>query len=102
MRTKKVQKSRKTFRSVGKSVGKSIGIRADGHVSDMHMPSVIPSVFDVGKAVGIRADEHVSDMRALRDVRQSVGDSVGIGRRYSPKRTRVIHACASGCATIRR
>jgi hypothetical protein len=93
MRTKKVQKSRKTFRFVGKSVGKSIGIRADGHVSDMHMPSVIPSVFDVGKAV---------DIRALRDVRQSVGDSVGIGRRYSPKRTRVLHACASGCATIRR
>ena len=78
MRTKKVRKSRQTFRSVGKSVGKSVGIRADGHVSDMRTPSVIPSVFDVGKAVGIRADGHVSDMRALRDVRQSVGDSIDI------------------------
>ena len=83
MRTKKVRKSRQTFSSVGKSVGKSIGIRADGHMSDMHTPSVIPSVFDVGKVVGIRADGHVSDMHALRDVRQSVGDSVGIGRRKS-------------------
>jgi hypothetical protein len=44
----------------------------------MRTPSVIPSVFDVGKAVGIRADGHVSDMRALRDVRQSVGDSIDI------------------------
>ena len=100
MRTKKVRKSRQTFQSVGKS----IGIRADGHVSDMRT-SVIPSVFDVGKAVGIRADGHVSDMRALRDVRQSVGDAVDIGRRqsrrYSRKRTRVIHACSSGCTTIR-
>ena len=102
MRTKKVRKSRQTFQSVGKSVG----IRADGHVSDMRTSSVIPSVFDVGKAIGISADGHVSDMRALRDVRQSVGDAVGIGRRqsrrYSRKRTRVIHACSSGCATIRR
>ena len=32
---------------------------------------------DVRKAVGICADGHVSDMHALRDVRQSVGDSVG-------------------------
>jgi len=46
MRTKKVQKSRQTFRSVG-----------------------------------IRADGHVSDMRALRDVRKSIGDTVGVGRR---------------------
>jgi hypothetical protein len=35
----------------------------------------------VGNAVGIYADRHVSDMRALWDVRESVGHSVGIGRR---------------------
>ena len=51
MRTKKVRKSRQTFRSVG--------IRADGHVSDMRDPSV----YYVGNAVGIRADGHMSDMR---------------------------------------
>jgi len=44
-------------------------------------PSVIPSVLDAGNSVGICADGHVSDMRALRDVRKSVGDSVGIVRR---------------------
>jgi hypothetical protein len=60
MRTKKVQKSRQTFRSVGNSIGN----RADGHVSDMREPSVSPSERDVGNAVGIRADGHVSDMRA--------------------------------------
>ena len=70
MRTKKFRKSRQTFRSVGKAVGN----HADGHVSDMRSPSMIPSVFYVGKAVGIRADGHVPDMRALRDVRQSVGN----------------------------
>jgi hypothetical protein len=32
----------------------------------------------VGDFVGICADGHVSDMRALRDVRKSVGDSVSI------------------------
>jgi hypothetical protein len=40
--------------------------------------SVIPSVFDAGTAVGICADGHVSDMHALRDVREFIGDSVGI------------------------
>jgi len=38
---------------------------------------VIPSVLYIGKAVGICADGHMSDMRALRDVRKSIGDSVG-------------------------
>jgi hypothetical protein len=42
---------------------------------------VNPSVFDVGNAIRICADGHVSDMPALRDVRESVGDSVDIGRR---------------------
>ena len=59
MRTKKVRKSRQTFRSVENVVG----IRADEHVSDMREPSVIPSVYSVGNAVGIRADGHVADMR---------------------------------------
>ena len=40
-------------------VGKAVGIRADGHVSDMHGPSVMPSVL----AVGNSADGHVSEMR---------------------------------------
>jgi hypothetical protein len=62
MRTKKVRKSHQTFRSVGNSFGISIGIRADGHVSDMRYPSVMPSVYYIGNAVGIRADGHVSDM----------------------------------------
>jgi len=39
MRTKKVRKSRQTFRSVGNAVGDD----ADGHVSDMRGPSVMPS-----------------------------------------------------------
>ena len=51
MRTKKVRKSRQTFRSVGNG--------ADGHVSDMRDPSI----FYVGNSVGNGADEHVSDMR---------------------------------------
>jgi len=55
MRTKKVWKSRQTFRSVGN--------HADGHVSDMREPSVMPSVFYVGTFVGNSADGHVSDMR---------------------------------------
>ena len=88
MRTKKVRKSRQTFRSVGIRVDGhvsdmrdpsvmslvyyvriSIGIRADGHVSDMHGPLVMSSVFNVGNAVSNSADGHV---------RQPVGDSVGI------------------------
>ena len=100
MRTKKVRKSRQTFRSVGNSsampsvmvqtghvsdmrgpsvcdVGNAVGNRADGHVSDMRESSV----FYVENSVGNRADEHVSDMRALQDVRKSVGDSVGVLRR---------------------
>jgi hypothetical protein len=87
MRTKKVRKSRQTFRSVGNAVGKgadghvsdmrdlsvmssvfyvgnAVGNGADGHVSDMRDPSVMPSVTDVGNTVGIRADGHVSDMHA--------------------------------------
>jgi hypothetical protein len=46
MRTKKVRKSRQTFRFVGHSIENSFGTRADGHVSDMRAdnPSVIPSV----------------------------------------------------------
>jgi hypothetical protein len=59
MRTKKVRKSRQTFRSVGHSVG----IRADGHVLDKRDPSVIPLVYSVGNVVGIRADGHMADMR---------------------------------------
>ena len=64
MRTKKVQKSRQPFRSVGHSVGNVVGAGADGHVSDMRGPSVMPSVCDVGNAVVNRVDKHVSDMRA--------------------------------------
>ena len=60
MRTKKVRKSRQNFRSVGNSVGN----RADGHVSDMRAPSVMPSIFYVGTSFGNSADGHVSDMRA--------------------------------------
>ena len=77
MRTKKVRKSRQTFRSVGHSVGNS----ADGHVSDMRDPSVMSSGYYVGNAVGIRADRHVSDMRgpsvmpSVFDVGNSVGNS---------------------------
>ena len=52
MRTKKVRKSRQTFRSVGN--------RADGHVSDMREPSV----FYIGNSIDKRADGHMSDMRA--------------------------------------
>jgi hypothetical protein len=63
MRTKKNRKSRQTFRSVGNSVEIAISIHADGHVSDMRDPSVMPSVYYVRNAVGIRADGHVSDMR---------------------------------------
>jgi len=71
MRTKKVQKSRQTFRSVGNSVGN----RADEHVSDMRAPSVMLSVFYVGTSVGNSADGHVSDMRkpSVRDVSNVVG-----------------------------
>jgi hypothetical protein len=50
MRTKKVRKSRQTFRSVEKSIGKC----ADGHVSDMRALGDVrnPSVIYVGKAIG--------------------------------------------------
>lgn len=64
MRTKKVRKSRQTFRSVGHTVANSVGDGADGHVSDMRGPSVKPSVCDVGNVVANRADGHVSDMHA--------------------------------------
>jgi hypothetical protein len=63
MRTKKVRKSRQNFRSVGTSVENSVSNGADGHVSDMRDPSVMPSVCDVRNFVGNGADGHVSDMR---------------------------------------
>jgi hypothetical protein len=75
MRTKKVRKSRQTFRSVGNPSEMPSVMVQTGHVSDMRGPSVMPSVCDVGNAVGNRADGHVSDMRADN----SVGDAVGIG-----------------------
>jgi len=92
MRTKKVRKSRQTFRSVSHSVGNAVGICADGQVSDMREPSVIPSVYSIGNVVGIRADGHVADMHdpsvmpsvfvqtdtCQTCVRQPVGDSIGI------------------------
>jgi hypothetical protein len=91
MRTKKVRKSRQTFRSVGTSVRNSVNNGADGHVSDMRDPSVMPSVCDVGNSIGNGADWHVSDMRdpsailsvfvqtdtCQTCVWQSVGDAVG-------------------------
>ena len=71
MRTKKVRKSRQTFRSVGNPSEMPSVMVQTGHVSDMRGPSVMPSVCDVGN----RVDGHVSDMRADN----SVGDAVGIG-----------------------
>ena len=71
MRTKKVRKSRQTFRSVGNPSEMLSVMVQTGHVSDMRGPSVMPSVCDVGN----RVDGHVSDMRADN----SVGDAVGIG-----------------------
>ena len=68
MRTKKVRKSRQTFRSIGNP---SVMVQT-GHVSDMRGPSVC----DVGNAVGNRADGHVSDMRADNSVGDAVGNSV--------------------------
>jgi hypothetical protein len=67
MRTKKVRKSRQTFRSVEN--------RADGHVSDMRAPPVMPSVFYIENVVGNSADGHMSDMRepSVRDVGNAVG-----------------------------
>jgi len=58
MRTKKIENPAKLFRSVGNS----IGIRADGHVSGMRGPSVMPSVLTVGNSVGMSADRHVACM----------------------------------------
>ena len=73
MRTKKVRKSRQTFRSVGNPSEMTSVMVQTGHVSDMRGPSVC----DVGNAVGNRADEHVSDMRAAN----SVGDpSVNVAK----------------------
>jgi hypothetical protein len=46
-------------------VGKAVGICVDGHVSNMHGPSVMPSVI-------------VQTDTCQRCVRQPVGDSVGI------------------------
>ena len=77
MRTKKVQKSRQTFRSVGNPSEMPSVMVQTGHVSDMRGPSVMPSVCDVDNAVGNRADGHVSDMRADNPVGDSVGISVG-------------------------
>jgi hypothetical protein len=80
MRTKKFRKSRQTFRSVGNSVENAVGTGADGHVSDMHDPSVMPSVFYVGNAVGNGADGHVSHMRdpSVMPSVIDVGNTVGI------------------------
>jgi hypothetical protein len=75
MRTKKVRKSRQTFRSVGNPSEMPSVMVQTGHVSGMRGLSVMPSVCDVGNAVGNRADGHVSDMRADNPV----GDSVCIG-----------------------
>jgi len=56
-----------------------VGVRADGHVSGMRGPSVMPSVLNVGNSVDIRADGHVSGMRGLSvmpsvlNVRNSIG-----------------------------
>jgi len=44
---------------------RAVGIRADGHVSGMHGPSVMPSVLTVGNSVGISADRQVACMRGL-------------------------------------
>jgi len=42
---------------------RAVGIRADGHVSGMRGPSVMPSVLTVGNSVGISADRQVACMR---------------------------------------
>ena len=64
MRTKKVRKSRQTFRSVGNpSEMLSVMVQTDT-CQTCAVPSVMPSVWDVGNAVGDGADGHVSDMRA--------------------------------------
>jgi len=79
MRTKKIKNPAKLF-----YVGNAVGIRADGHVSDMRGPLVMPSVYYVRNAVGISADGHVSDMRgpsimpSVLNVGNAVGISVGI------------------------
>ena len=77
MRTKKVRKSRQTFRSVGNPSAMPSVMVQTGHVSDMRGPSVMPSVCDVGNVVGNRADGHVSDMRADNSVGIGVGNAVG-------------------------
>ena len=58
-------------RQTFQSVRKSVGIRADGHMSHMRaLREVRKSIGDsVGTDVGMCADGHVSDMRVLRDVR---------------------------------
>jgi len=58
----------------------AVGIRADGHVSGMRGPSVMPSVFNVGNSVGIRTDGHVACMRcpSVMPSVLTVGNSVGI------------------------
>ena len=72
--TKKVWKSRQTFLSVGTG--------SDGHVSNMRSPSVISSVCDVGHSVGN------SDTDTCQTcVRQTVGDSVGIGHRNGRRKS---------------
>ena len=76
MRTKKIENPAKLFRSVRNSVG----IRADGHVSGMRGPSVMPSVLTVGNSVGISADRQVACMRGPSVLPSvlTVGNSVGI------------------------
>ena len=93
MRTKKVRKSRQTFRSVGNPSEIPSVMVQTGHVSDMCGPSVMPSVCAVGNSVGNRADEHVSDMRADNPV----GDSVGISVENSVGKTSVNVAKSRNC-----
>jgi len=83
MRTKKIENPSKLFRSIGNFVGiradghvssmrgpsvmpsvLTVGMRADRHVACMRCPSVMPSVLTVSNVVGIRADGHVSGMRS--------------------------------------
>jgi len=58
----------------------AVGIHADGHVSGMRGPSVMPSVLTVGNSVGISADRQVACMRGPSVLPSvlTVGNSVGI------------------------
>jgi hypothetical protein len=83
MRTKKGSKIRQTF---DPSENPLVFVQTDTCHTCVRFgirvkSSVIPSVLDIGNSIGICADEQVSYMHALRDVRKSVGDFVGIVRR---------------------